>query len=90
MEKFYEEQSEKIEEIRAPFLLRIQTLKRYKQSIETPRAVPDSDAVKAARAVLKEKKAAVEREVQTRTNVFAVRIIAEIKRLKALNVKQDK
>ncbi|MEK7459353.1 MAG: hypothetical protein AAB663_03005 [Patescibacteria group bacterium] len=90
LEKFYEEQSEKIEEIRAPFLLRIQTLKRYKQSIETPRAVPDSDAVKAARAVLKEKKAAVEREVQTRTNVFAVRIIAEIKRLKALNVKQDK
>lgn len=90
LEKFYEEQSEKIEEIRAPFLLRIQTLKRYKDSIETPRAVPDSEAVKAARAVLKEQKAAVEREVQTRTNVFAVRIIAEIKRLKALNVKQDK
>lgn len=90
VDKFYEEQGEKIEEIRAPFLLRIQTLKRYKDSIETPRAVPDSEAVKAARAVLKEKKAAVEREVQTRTNVFAVRIIAETKKLKSLNVKQDK
>ncbi len=90
LKKFFEENAEQITEIERPFRLRMAEIEEYEEQIVTPRVIPDSDAVKAARAVLKEKKAVVEREVQVKTNVFASRVITEIKKLKALNVKQDK